>query len=607
MKRSWPTYLILVALVGLLTLFLGLQYNWLSQASEAERERMQRRAEADTKAFADDFNREIQAAYFNFQPDAEKLKKGDLSEFAERYDFWKSRTAYPELIEVIILVPNTEDPPRQFAPAVRSFEPIAPNERASVMLAKIKQQKSVPQFDRSQMAMVVPVYDNEKSRDLVLMRTVGPPVDGQEPIASPAMELPKFANVVVLLNEATLKEKIIPEIAAKHFPDGNFASNIQMQGESFYSNGSGSETPDATAQLFDLKPNNLIFFTGAPIELQRRGSGTIVDQRVESKTVTRSKLEGGPTNTKVGETFTVHVRGSGIQERRTMVIADKDDASTSMMLNVNHRDGSIAAFISGERTKSMLIGLGVYLLLVGSIIAIVVSAMRSRAFAQRQVDFVSSVSHEFRTPLAVIYSAGENLADGVAKDKEQVSRYGDLIKGEGKKLSAMVEQILEFAGARSGKKKYNFAKADLAEITRDAVAACSSIASEKDFVLDTAIPETLPIGRADSEALLRAVQNLIANSIKYSNGSRWARVAAENGGGTVKISVEDRGIGISPDDAKKIFEPFFRSAEVVDAQIHGNGLGLSLVKEIAEAHGGSVSVTSEIGKGSKFTIEVPQS
>ncbi|MEQ1922319.1 MAG: sensor histidine kinase, partial [Pyrinomonadaceae bacterium] len=110
---------------------------------------------------------------------------------------------------------------------------------------------------------------------------------------------------------------------------------------------------------------------------------------------------------------------------------------------------------------------------------------------------------------------------------------------------------------------------------------------------------------ADKNALTQAVQNLLINAAKYSNGGTKMRVNAENGGGNIKISVEDEGIGISKSDLRQVFEPFYRSREVVDAQIHGNGLGLSLVKQIIEAHGGKVTASSEPGKGSTFAIELP--
>jgi signal transduction histidine kinase len=93
--------------------------------------------------------------------------------------------------------------------------------------------------------------------------------------------------------------------------------------------------------------------------------------------------------------------------------------------------------------------------------------------------------------------------------------------------------------------------------------------------------------------------------VKYRNGNNWLQVSAKNGDGAVKISVEDRGVGMSKSDLRKIFEPFYRSKDVVDAQIHGNGLGLAIVKQIAEAHGGRVTAESELGMGTKFTIEIP--
>jgi signal transduction histidine kinase len=171
----------------------------------------------------------------------------------------------------------------------------------------------------------------------------------------------------------------------------------------------------------------------------------------------------------------------------------------------------------------------------------------------------------------------------------------------------MVEQILQFAGARSGRKKYNFGHGSAAAAVDSALRECSPILEEKGFEVETDIDENLPWINIDHEAVSTAVQNLISNSIKYSNGSRWIRVSASNAGGSVKLSVKDRGIGVAGDDLQQIFEPFYRARSVVDAQIHGNGLGLALVKEIAEAHGGKVHAISTIGNGSEFTIELPLS
>jgi signal transduction histidine kinase len=117
--------------------------------------------------------------------------------------------------------------------------------------------------------------------------------------------------------------------------------------------------------------------------------------------------------------------------------------------------------------------------------------------------------------------------------------------------------------------------------------------------------ESLPKITVDRNALSQAIQNLIINSIKYCNGKKWLEISAKNGDGHLKISVEDKGMGISKKEISQIFQPFYRSKSVVDAQIHGNGLGLSLVKQTIEAHGGRISVESEIGKGSRFTIHLP--
>ncbi len=224
--------------------------------------------------------------------------------------------------------------------------------------------------------------------------------------------------------------------------------------------------------------------------------------------------------------------------------------------------------------------------------------------AQQQINFVAGVTHELRTPLAVICSAGENLAHGIVDSPGKVTQYGGVIYREGRRLTDMVEQVLEFAGAQSGRQRYDLRPVNVTEVINRAVAACQS--SKGGFSIETSLDPNLSVVRADAAALQRALQNLISNAIKYDGQSHWARVSAQTfGGNEVRIRVEDRGMGIDPKEVPHIFEPFYRGQEAVAAQIEGSGVGLSLVKQIVEAHGGSVSVKSTPGIGSKFTISLP--
>jgi two-component system sensor histidine kinase SenX3 len=173
----------------------------------------------------------------------------------------------------------------------------------------------------------------------------------------------------------------------------------------------------------------------------------------------------------------------------------------------------------------------------------------------------------------------------------------------------MVEQVLELAGAQSGKTAYEPRPVSIDSVITDAVAAVRHLLDEKNFVVETSIASDLPHVIADPEALSRSIQNLIQNAIKYAADGRWIGITAKPGGNgarpEVLVTVEDRGMGISAADLPNIFRPFYRAREVVDAQIHGSGLGLSLVKSAVEAAGGRVRVESSPGRGTSFVLHLP--
>jgi signal transduction histidine kinase len=243
------------------------------------------------------------------------------------------------------------------------------------------------------------------------------------------------------------------------------------------------------------------------------------------------------------------------------------------------------------------------------------------------MEFVAAVSHELRTPVSVIGAAAGNLADGVVGDPQRVRKYGETIQGEARRLAETVERVLQLAGIAAGHAAAAQSPVNPADLVDDSIAACRTEIANAGVTVETNVAENLPNVVGDVAALKSALQNLISNAVKYGGDARWLRVSASLGGSspagrrhtvaqsrdwrgsaqTVTFTVEDRGIGIDVEDRKHIFEPFYRGREAVSQQIQGSGLGLNLVMRIASAHGGRVTVTSEPGKGSTFTLSLPAS
>ncbi len=600
MKGSLFTILLAVGLLGLLILLATLQYQWLGQISQAERERLERNLQTDTGRFAEDFNREMQAAYFNFQLDDTVWRKQNWAVFNERYDFWRQKTAYPNLVTDFYFVPNeNEANPLHYNTEKRAFELTTWNAQLTKAQQSISDDKNFEAIDQTISALLMPIYENSQIRQ-ILIKTAP---NERNDIPPPIISRKKSGVLIIKLDRNIIENQIFPDLVKKYFSESASAKyKLAVVGENnqtiFQTN--NLDASDASAKLFNLSPENFVFFPDKDVlsSVQREQKKMIVS-RVEKKSV--------DSNAPKDENQQVEIKVSGNEKRRVSIFEGKNFPNEGVWtLNVQHEDGSLTQFVNKTRNKNLAVSFGILSLLAASVVMIVISSNRAKRFANRQIDFVSAVSHEFRTPLAVIYSAGENLSDGVIRDESKITNYGNLIKGEGRKLTNMVEQILEFAGANSGRKKYDLRQTEVEEIIENALCECQPLLQKEGFTLEKIIAENLPKISADKHALSHALQNLIVNAVKYGNGEKWLKISAENGGGKVKIAVEDKGIGIAPKDLKHIFEPFFRAKQVIDEQIHGNGLGLSLVKQTVEKHGGKIEVESEIGKGSRFTIELPQ-
>jgi signal transduction histidine kinase len=257
---------------------------------------------------------------------------------------------------------------------------------------------------------------------------------------------------------------------------------------------------------------------------------------------------------------------------------------------------------------TIALGIAVVVLLVANAALVILFRRHTRRLAKLRMNFIAGVSHELRTPLAVISSAAENLADGVVERPEAVREYGELIKREGLRLGALVERILLFSSVKDTPRRQPHV-VEVGPVVEETLGGAASSIQSGGFTLEKSIDPELPRALADEEGIKRCLQNLIGNALKYGGESRWigvrAMVSTESTGPEIQVIVSDRGMGIEPGDLPHVFEPFYRGLRAQAAQAYGTGLGLSLTKDIVQSMGGTISVESEVGKGSAFTLHLP--
>ena len=220
-------------------------------------------------------------------------------------------------------------------------------------------------------------------------------------------------------------------------------------------------------------------------------------------------------------------------------------------------------------------------------------------------NFISTVSHEFKSPLTTIRQMAEMLDSGRVSRKMQRQKYYSALLKESERLSLLIENILDFSNMEEGKRKFHFEKGNLAELTEIVITSTRSHSKfpgmEIDFQRSRQVPDTY----FDSLSMTQVIQNLIDNACKYSGDSKRIEVAVLESNSSVRIIVKDYGIGIGKDEQDKIFSRFYRAGDELTQKIKGSGIGLTIVKQIVEAHRGEITLASEPGRGSEFQVILP--
>jgi len=590
----WPLPALGLAagLTLILVVLAVVQYRWSGQVSEAQRERMQATLRTAMNQFREDLHYELASVCSAFEID-QQSESGDLEHaYVERYQEWRRRTPYPDLVAAAFLWKREPTGSRllRFSPVTGQVEPV---ECPSRFGSLCREMELKPWERPSVLGGLSPRFVWTLEGGIPAL--VHPFLQGRSSNGQRAPEFESGGYLVIELSAVSLQKQVLADLVQRYFggADGLLYQVAVLSGG------------NATTPIYlsdPIPPNQILAGRDAAIQL--------FGPRHEDRPGRREEpVVRGRPGIDLPQRFSPFSQDGRLARRlRTPVIVQRPEDGRWQLV-VKHRSGSVEDAVSAGRRRNLAVSFGILLVLAVTMAMLVLWTGRAQRLARLQVEFVAGVSHELRTPLAVISSAADNLAAGIVDAKEHVRQYGALIGSEARRLSGMVQQILLFASGDAQHAPYDLRPVGVAEIVDRALSEANGVIDEAGFTVDKHIPPGLPPALADASALTQCLQNLISNALKYGREKRWLGIRGQaietDRGAEIELTIEDKGMGIDRDDLPHIFEPFYRGRAAKAAQIHGTGLGLSLAKRITQAMGGRLTATSVPGRGSTFTLHLP--
>ncbi len=637
LRREWKTYLsqrlwILCALLLTLCALALIQYHWIDQLAHAELQRAKTNLTTALFNFESEFDIEITRVFAAFQ-----LPQANPADYSERYKEWLRRAPDPGLIRGVYILETKKTGPLVTAvtagePAIRSNEwqktlsSLALPFGMAIVSApagsegfQLTSQSGIIGFSGSanldviidgNPAFIFPVVsamDRITTQSLNRIRGVAPRLGSIE-IGRVAGPLPPSQWAVVVLEARFIERTLVPRLLKVHFPNGSASDYdfliLRRTGSTasqtvFRSESAPPESkfgqPDGRINLYALRPDCFV-------------PSSLSDTGPQSRSVRVAGIGPQP-----------HVLSSA--DRLSEILAATSPSCNNVApptggrstgaweMLVRYRAGSLDQTMAAFRHRSILLSCSVLLVLALGILMLVVLTERARSLAEMQTEFVLGVSHELRTPLTVIRVAADNLREGMVENSGQAQNYGEIIGSHASELSNMIEEALAFARAQSATFLGERTLVAPAQIAEASVAHSETALHHAGIQVEHHLASDLPLVDVDVRLLNRCLENLIQNVVKYAAVGRWMAIrvyaVSRPEGERVKISVEDRGPGISPIDLPHVFEPFYRGKQVEASQVPGVGLGLTLVRRVVEAHGGTVEVESSGTTGTIFSIYLP--
>ncbi len=573
-----------------------LQYRWIGEVSQAEESRMRAGARRAADGVATDFNREIFRVleHFSLPPRSAKPDGGLGSLIAENAKRWSAESRFPSLIAGIFVSrpggKRDDDLDRvNLSSGLLEPAPWPSDLEAARQWITTRPRTSLRAPLRFRFEGKGPELDR-KGPEMPMRHWFGPQILDEVPAvlipdlrhsAEPGrfIEEPTAERWIILwLDRRAILTDFLPHLVRRYFGEtGEYdVAVLRRDDPSAVLYRSREGFPAGHLRTSDAE----VFLLDGPLSTLAHGGGA-----PSAETSPRESLVFFGTAQEAQR-----VAGLGQGAWRLVAV---------------HRAGSLQAAVRATRRRNLAVSGAILVLLGVTVAALVTSSQRAQRLARQQVEFVASLTHELRTPLAAIRSAGQNLADGLVQERDRVRKYGRLLERESRRLSGLIEDALAQADIEARREAVRTGSVAIPPILDEVTAALRPLAQEYDTAVDSVISDHLPPVAGDPSALRTLFENLVSNAIKYGGRQGQVRLQALPAGSTIEVTVQDRGPGISPQDLPHIFEPFYRGSDVSSRRVSGSGLGLSLVRRVAEAHGGRVVVQSELGKGTAFCVTLP--
>jgi len=575
LRRYWAL-LLAGSLVPLLLFLAFLQLKWIEEMGERERFRLAQGLFSTANQLSTAMQNEIAVIPALFEMDTKEmystLESDDWEAFKGRWELWKAYALAPDIVAGLYVF-------------------YAPDEtEGHALLYRWNETTFAPAEEAPLSDSLARILD-AAPRDPAFLAPAEL-VDGSEVFMIPLRPSRQLGRgwFVIRVNREALTQRLIPLLAEQYLvgkTDYYFRVVDRQDGTVVYTSAPGLS--DAVFLKTDLQYPLLRADFRVSVDRSAAGEGGSAYGAPPALTLLRIRRE---------------IISTQPDPDRRLEFNRARLEGARWVLEAVHRSGSLAAAVHAATVRNILVSFGILALLSTALVVLSIAVRRKEELTERQREFIASVTHELKTPVAVIRSAADNLASGIIRDAAKTAAYGVAIRDQGRRLSDMIDRLLVYARIGDGRPQLE-ASLSLREVCERVLQEYGGELAAAQFRLEAPFKQDARV-RGDAAALELAFGNLVANALKHGREGGFLGLDLRTEGGKwALVSFRDHGPGVKRQERKLIFEAFYRGERARSDQTSGSGLGLNLVRRIVAAHGGTVRYEALGDLGAQFIVRLP--